>query len=364
MVVLTTGCDHSPTAPSAQSPTAPTTPFGSPTSGRTVRSLEVVGPTVVSTGETAHYKAFAQYSDGTSADVINIVHWSPVVPPGGAPDTCLHSLCFTGPGVALGVRPGESRVSVFHQAVTSFQVPIGVLDPGTFEVTGVGTESGGGPLLGATIEVTTGIGQTLQARTDTDGRYGIYGVAGQVQVRVSAEGFTPHVSNVVVAARVAIHTFELTPLEPATDVSGIWTLTIAPSPVCRNGLPEIARGREYRVEFVQLGTRLQSRISGPSLTVLFPQPKTGAVLGSRVRFQLPGDTSYGDFNEATPSWVGSDRLSSTEQFGFAGTVDGVVSGSAIRGTLDGDLLYFNSETHRYEPSWYCRAQDHSATLRR
>jgi hypothetical protein len=57
-------------------------------------------------------------------------------------------------------------------------------------------------------------------------------------------------------------------------------------------------------------------------------------------------------------------LSSTEQFGFVGTIEGVASGSAIRGTLDGDLLYFNSETDRNEPTWYCRAKDHAVTWQR
>jgi hypothetical protein len=237
VVVLTTGCNRSPAAPS--------TPVAGSTPGRTVRSIEVVGPTVVSTGETARSKAFVQYSDGARDDVTGAVQWAPGTPPGGLPQTCLHSLCFTGPpGVALGVRPGETRVFASYQRTIS-EVPVGVVDPGTFEITGAVTEPGGVPILGALVELTAGPGQGLQARTDTNGRYGIYGVAGPVQVRVSAEG----------------------------------------------GLPEIARGRAYQVEFNQVGTRLESRISGPTLTVNVPQPRTGTVHGSRVRLQLPGDTT-------------------------------------------------------------------------
>jgi len=352
VVVLTTGCDQSPTAPSA--------PTGGSTSGRTVTILEVTGPTVVGTGETPRYKAFAQYSDGTRQDVTETVQWTPGAPPGAPPQTSGHSLCFTSPGVALGVRPGETTVTVFHGMTMATRLTVGVVDPGTFEVTGVVTESGAGPLPGATVTVTTGRGQSLQTRTDADGRYGIYGVAGQVEMRVSADGFAPQVLAFVVAAHGASHHVELAPLEAAADATGVWTMTIAPSPTCRGGLPEIARAREYQIEFTQRGSRLESRLSGPTLTVHFTQPRIGTVLGSRLRLQLPGDSTY-------DGWTSPDiydRLSPTEQFGFVGTLDGVVSGSAIRGTLDGDLLYFNSETDRNEPTWYCRAQDHVVVLRR
>ena len=81
---------------------------------------------------------------------------------------------------------------------------------------------------------------------------------------------------------------------------------------------------------------------------------------SRVRLQFVGDTDYGDWS--SPDIY--DHLSSTEQFGFDGTVDAIVAGSEIRRTLNGDLVYFNSETDKNAPGWYCRARDHVVTLRR
>ena len=109
-------------------------------------------------------------------------------------------------------------------------------------------------------------------------------MAGQVQVRVSAEGFAPQVLNLVVVAHGATHAFELTPLEP----SGRRDRHMDDD---RRAITERSEVRMagVRPEFNQLGTRLQSRISGPTLTVHFPQPTTGTVLGSRVRLQLPGD---------------------------------------------------------------------------
>ena len=351
-VVLTAGCDHSPTVPS--------TPTGSRTPGSTVRSLEVTGPAVLATGETARYRAFAQYSDGTRDDVTDAVQWAPSAPPGAAPQTSPNSLCFTARGVALGVRPGETTVTVFQGTTMAARLTVGVVDPGTFEITGAITESGGGPLPGVTVEVTAGTGQGLKTRTDVAGRYGIYGVAGPVQVRVSADGFVQQVRSLVIAAHGAIQAFELTPVEASAAVTGAWTMTVAPSPTCRNGLPEIARNRTYLIELLQFGTQLQFSISGPTLTVTRSYGQTGAVLGSRVRLQFPGDTDYGEWT--SPDIY--DRLSPTEQFGFVGTVDGVATESAIRGTLDGDLLYFNTATDRGGPTWYCRAKDHVVTLRR
>jgi hypothetical protein len=355
MAVLAIGCGPSPTTPSAADGGTP---------GRTMVSLEIVGPGVVRTDETAHYRALAAYSDGTRTDVTDMVRWAPTAPPGG-PQASGHSLCFTKPGEAVGVRQGETEVwaevrVVAQSTSLSTRLAVGVVEPGTFEVTGVVTESGGGPLWGATVEVTAGRGQGVRATTDANGRYGIYGVAGSVQLRVSAEGFGPQVFDAVVTGPGASRRVELAPLEPPADVAGVWTMTLAPSPTCRSDLPEIASGRSYQVEFAQRGTRLQARLSGPTLTVHFQQPTPATVLGSQVRLQLTGDTDYG-------MWTSPDiydRLSPTEQFGFVGTIDGVLSGAAISGRLDGDLVYLNTATDHNEPTWHCRATDHAITLRR
>jgi hypothetical protein len=181
-----------------------------------------------------------------------------------------------------------------------------------------------------------------------------------VELRVSADGFAPQALSVVVAGHGLTHPFALAPLEATAHVGGVWTMALAPSPTCRAGLPEIARGRLYPMEIIQLGTRLQWGISGPTLTVHHPHAMDGTVLGPRVRLQIPGDTE-----ESGWSWpVIYDRLSSTERFGFDGTVEVTAASSEIRGTLNGDLIYLNSETDRYEPSWYCRAPDHVVRLRR
>jgi hypothetical protein len=44
-------------------------------------------------------------------------------------------------------------------------------------------------------------------------------------------------------------------------------------------------------------------------------------------------------------------------------VNGTVAGGEIRGVLNGDFMYYEG-TSRNAPTWYCRAKDHSITLRR
>ena len=331
------------------SPTAPTEPSASrgiPT------NIMVVGPTLVTTGEAVRYRAFALYSDNTRQDITDAVAW--------IPSDAHSSLYFTGPGIALGVRPGEVVVRASYPRTRAGSLAVLVLDSGTFALTGVVTESGVGPLAGATVEVTAGTGQGLRATTDANGRYTLVGVAGPLELRAFADGFAQQVLNVVVAGHGLRRTFALTPAEATTDVAGMWTMRIVPSPICRAGLPEIARGRPYQVELIQLATRLQLRMSGPTLTVNNPSWHAGTVLGSRVRLIFAGDTDYGEWS--FPDIV--DHPSSTELFGFDGTVDALVAGSEIRGTLDGDLVYFNRETAKSDPVWYCRARDHIVTLRR
>ena len=72
-----------------------------------------------------------------------------------------------------------------------------VLEPGTFKLSGPLSETGVGALNGATVEVLSGIGQGLRATSNSKG-YALYGVAGPVRLRASAEGFTPQVLDVVV----------------------------------------------------------------------------------------------------------------------------------------------------------------------
>ena len=332
-------CDQSPAAPSPA-------PAGQPP---TLSRVRIDGPALVAPGDSPRYTAVAEYSDGSSKDVTTAATWFP-----NGESFPIH---FVSPGIAAPARRGEAVVSARTEAVGRLTVM--VLEPGTFKLSGPVSETGVGSLFGVTVEVLSGIGQGLRATSDRNG-YALYGVAGPVRLRASAEGFTPQDLDVVVTGNDATQAFDLTPAVIATDVSGIWTMTVVPAAECRPGPPDIARGRTYQVELTQNATRLKVKFSSPTLRQYNPDSHTGTVFGSRVRLSIAGDTSYGEWS--SPNLY--DQLSPAETFGFSGLVESTVNGREIRGTMYGDLVYFKVPGSGFEPEWYCRSKDHTVTLRR
>lgn len=333
------GCDRSPAGPSAA---------GGPPSVPTLSGLRIDGPTSVAPGDSPRYAAIAEYSDGSLKDVTATALWFP-----NAPSFPIH---FTSPGIAGTARRGDANI-VANASGMRATLNVLVLEPGTFKLSGPVSEAGVGALYGATVEVLSGIGQGLQATSDSHG-YALYGVSGAVRLRASADGFAPQVHDVVVTGNDATQPFDLTPVDASAHISGIWTMTVSPAPGCRPGLPDIARGRTYQVQLIQSGTRLQVKFSSPTLRQYNPDEHSGTVLGSYVRLFIVGDTDYGEWS--TPDLY--DQLSPTETFGFDGTVQGTVNGTEIRATMNGDLVYWNAPT--YGPAWYCRATNHGVILRR
>jgi len=231
-VTAISGCDRSPAGPSAAG--------GPPTSVPIVTGVRIDGPTLVAPGESLHYIALEEYSDGSTKDVTATALWFP-----NARGYAIH---FTSPGVAAPAERGETLVVANAGKIARLNVL--VLEPGTFKLRGLVSEAGVGALYGATVEVVSGIGQGLQATSNSQG-YGLYGVSGPVQLRASADGFTPQIHEVVVTGNDAADSFALTPIDAPADVSGVWTMTVSPSPSCPAGLPDIARGRTYQVQLMQ-----------------------------------------------------------------------------------------------------------------
>jgi hypothetical protein len=318
----------------------------------TVTAIRVSGPTRVAPGASAEYTATAGFSDGSSKDVTTQATWSPTGHFG--------ALYFTGAGTAQAANRGESVVTARLNSKNSAPLTVLVLEPGTFRVSGAVTESAGRALPGVTVEIVSGTGAGLQAKTDFRGHYALYGAAGTVELRASAEGFDQRVDQKSITNEASVD-FMLTSLVPPADIAGTWLLALSPSPSCRDNFPEIARERKYEVHFVQQGTGLRLTISGPTLEVWNPDENGGTVFGQSVAFGFIGDTDYG-------SWSSTDlldRLSETESLGFDGYVQGTVAGSEIRATMDGDVEYWNSQVHAFDgPTVVCRAKDHSVVLRR
>ena len=241
------------------SPTSPST------SQVTLLGIRVSGPATVAPGDTAYYTATAQYSDGSSKDVTAAALWSPTYSEYWNPVARAEfALSFTSPGVtASGIR-GERNLFALYEGMRGM-LNVLVLEPGTFKLGGVVSDSSGGMISGVTVEVLSGTGKGLKAMTGQQGQYALYGVAGPAQLRTSGNGFTSEVRDVVVTENGGTEPFALRPVETPADVSGSWTMTVRSSTRCRAGLPDIAQGRTYEVRLIQQGTTLQWRISSPTL---------------------------------------------------------------------------------------------------
>ena len=364
LTILAVSCGDSPTrprvpdppvqpAPAAPTPTPTPAPTPAPTPPDTPTSLRMIGPSRVAPGETVSYTALATYADGSEQDVTATSSWNPQSNPPWSP------IYFTAPGVALGTRPGEGIVGASLGGRPA-SMRVFVLEAGTFKLTGVVSETHGQTLPGVSIDVIGGTGRGLHTTTDMNGRYTLYGVAGRVQLRASADGLAAVTREVEVLSDSESDAFVRISIDAPGDISGPWTMTLSPAVNCPAGLPEIATGRTYEVRFSQTGTHLKVATSSPTLEVRNPDENYGTIFGSSLRFFFIGDTEYGGWSSADLI----DHLSATERLEFDGTVVGTVTGPEIRARMDGDLVFWDEHSRGWSPSWYCRNANHLVTLRR
>jgi hypothetical protein len=286
---------------------------------------------------------------------------------------------MTGPGTVQAAALGEASVNVqipsqSHSAATSPVLSVLVLEPGTFRISGT-VVSAGVPELAA-IEIVSGIGSGLRTTSNSAsglGPYALYGAAGNVELRVSADGFNQQIRRIVVTDNTTSD-FDLNPVGAPADVSGSWVATLSASPSCRADAPEVAWEREFDVSITQQGTRLSITRTSPTffescMVGNKPATEQGRIFGQTLSFVIVGDTYGSDYS--FPCLF--DRLSPTEWLGISGFVQGTVAGAVIRGTLDTaqggafdvyPSLSTATAPYGSPPTAICHAKDHSMTLRR
>ena len=182
------------------------------------------------TGRNGALHRHCRYSDGSSKDVTAAALWSPTYSEGWDPvSRASFALSFTSPGVTAARLRGERNLFALYEGKRGMMNVL-VLEPGTFKLSGGVSDSSGGLLDDVTVEVLSGTGKGLKATTNNIGQYGLYGVAGPVQLRTSADGFRAQIRDVIVTGNGGPEPFALTPVETPADVSGTWTMTVRSSP--------------------------------------------------------------------------------------------------------------------------------------
>ena len=313
------GCDKPPTQPTRTNPPPPPPP-GQPT----LQSIRAEGPTSVPPGTKAQYTATGQMSDGNTQDLTSTTTWRSS--DNGVLDVAAN-------GEATGGKAGEAVVAAENNGKRS-SVQVLVLAPGTYRLMGLVSDNGM-PVAGAIVDILDGSRAVMSVRTDGEGIYRFYGVAGDVELRVRAEGYPDQVHGIPVANDARLD-FQM----PATaTLNGLYELTITADANCprsgRNALPEELRVRIYGATVTQNGRQLSVKLSGGSLQV---GSFSGSVNGAAATFDIHGITTdpfyyYYTYIDKTIDLV--ENLSPSSYFLISGKASTSQVSTGVAGELSG-----------------------------
>ena len=347
-------CDRGPTTPGIPAPAA---------NNAIGVALEIVGPRSVAPGETVQLSMILRLSNGSTQDVTNETTWQTRAP---------QVLAVGTTGAVTGLQVGDANIfgsSPRQGALTAIKELI-VVPAGTYRLTGIVNEAGvpTTPVRGARVDVASGANGPFTTTGD-DGRYRLYGVSGDTQLRITKTGYDMTTLNVLVTDH-AIQNFEVRLSTPRIEVAGTYTLTIAAADSCRGKLPDEALLRTYTAVVTQQGPRLETTLTGGS----FANNRTGrgssfpgSVEPSLVRFSL-NLTPWYNYYPYVPGYYPDivEQLSSG-YFVVSGSVGAEPSRSGFAGLLDGDIALWPRDPRggsSQSPTASCRSGSHRFTLSR
>jgi hypothetical protein len=271
-------CDRGPTRPSVPNPPADSPP-GAPV---TLANLEITGPATVAPEGTEQFSAMARYSDATTRDVTNQASWL-------SSDVSVLSISPT--GLATGLGRGEASITARFEGRSSVKGGVMVIPQGTYRVSGA-VRDAGLPVFGARVEVAGGPAQGLGVTANGD--YRLYGVAGDVELRATREGYRANTKRLRITSHQVVD-FDLELSAPRKVIAGRYTLTIAAADECRAALPEEARGRTYTAVLTQTGPSLRGTLEGAEFFVESSGTLnrfSGTVQPNQVTFRLSPPFDY------------------------------------------------------------------------
>jgi hypothetical protein len=347
VVLLIGACDDSPTTPSRPSPP------GDPT---VLADLTISGPDTVAPGETVQFTATARYGDGSMRNVTNEVVWRT-----GNQSVLLVSAT----GAATGRDVGEAQIQASLGTRSAVLNEVIVVPAGTYRLSGRLTESGSTLMVfNARVEVTAGIGQGLT--TTAHGIFRLYGVAGDVEIRVTADGYQEERKRIQVAGHVSLD-FSLTLTRPRSEIAGTYTLRVSAAAECRTTLPAEVLTRTYTAVLQQRQNgNVAVELQGARFVATRGRTYNrfgGFVQADSVRFYIEGPLGY-YYSSYGPDVV--EELSETMLFTMSGNaLADFSSGGGASGMLDGLIETVRSGAPgSYERIASCRSSQHQFVLSR
>jgi Big-like domain-containing protein len=342
--VLLLACDRGPTGPSGPIP-----PPGLPPGGTVVVSgLEITGPATVAPDSTEQFKAIARYSNATTRDVTDQARWL-------SSDVSVLSISAT--GLATGLVRGEASITAWFEGWTRVKDAVMVLPPGTYRVSGA-VRDAGLPVFDARVEVAGGPAQGLGVTANGD--YRLYGVAGDVELRATRDGYRDNTKRLRIASHQLVD-FDLELSAPREEISGRYTLTIAAADECRAALPEAARARTYTAVLTQRAASLDGTLEGAEFYVESYGTLnrfSGTVQPNLVTFRLSQPYDYFNY---LPDVVERLTTPTSAYLAIVGDVVTTASSGRRSGALDGVIETMDGRFRRLVS---CRSRHHQFVLSR
>lgn len=321
--------------------------------------LEIVGPLSVAPGETRQFTALLHESESLARIVTTEVTWQ-------SRADQIFSVSST--GQVTGIESGDGSLTAFYRQDSSLTASkeVIIVPTGTYRLAGLVTEveSPNAPIPAAQLDVIAGAGAGLSTTTASDGRYRLYGVGGDAQIRISKEGYDRSIDSIAISDH-AMENFQLTLSRGRMEVGGRYQLVIEAADSCAPRLPQEARRRVYTAMVTQQGRELEALLSDAT----FATSKAGR--GNRfvgiaepeqVRFTLyePFYSYYPYYSADYPDVVeqltsgfltvaGSAVLARFSR-GLAGTMEGTFGFSPHdprRGPSRSQTTWCESSSHRF-----------------
>jgi hypothetical protein len=298
--------------------------------------VNIIGPASIPPGQSAQFSAALRFGNGTSRAATG-VEWSTTEPGLLRVDASGIATAAQRTGeVVLNARVTEPGV------VASGSREIVVLPDGTFRMAGVVSEldSPEDPVGGARVEVT---GMPLEAITDGNGGYRLYGVPGVAEVRVSRTGYQPHVERLQLTDH-STRNFRLALAGARLELHGAYTLTI--DVACRTStpVPSHLRHLSYDAFVTQKGPTLEVALTESSRFRTDSAGRgdrfTGRADAAEATFNLEGFSGYYYYGFDYANLV--ERLSNGTYLVVAGTAATRSLPAGLSGNLRGRVTHHDS----------------------
>ena len=311
--------------------------------------LELAGPPTVPPGGTAQFTLLALMSDGLMRDVTATAVWQ----------TSSGNLLTVSAGLATGRNRGDATINARHAGLSAVK-SVMIVPTGTFRLIGAVQETVPplGPVPGVRIEVAEGTERGLSTNTAPDGSFRLYGVTGDVELRLSKAGYATRTERLTVTDHQS-QDFGIAIVTPLTDLSGRYALTIRAAPACDQA-PEDMRERRYTADITQAGPLARVTLSGAT----FPAGYYGGGLNQFYGTVEPGLVRFVlSFYYYLPPVM--EQLSPTRYFTASGILTVSIGAGALTGTLNGTLdIREGSDKFRLKTVSECRSDQHLVTFMR